>query len=77
MKSYNYRVLLKKEPEGGYTATVPILQGCISFGDTIDEAISNSREAIELYIETLKQCNEEIPNEESVLEYNLSINSDV
>lgn len=74
MKSYNYRILLRKEPEGGYTSTVPVLQGCISFGDTIDEAISNSKEAIELYIETLKQYNEEIPNEEDILKYNLSVN---
>lgn len=57
MKSYNYRILLRKEPEGGYTSTVPVLQGCVSFGETIDEAISNSKEAIELFIETLKQYN--------------------
>jgi len=75
MKSYNYKILLRKEPEGGYTVTVPVLQGCVSFGETIEEAISNSKEAIELYIETLKQYNEEIPNEEDVLEYNLSIST--
>ena len=67
MKSYNYKILLRKEPEGGYTVTVPVLQGCVSFGETIEEAISNSKEAIELFIETLKQYNEEIPNEEDVL----------
>ncbi len=77
MKSYNYRILLRKEPEGGYTVTVPALQGCVSFGATIEEAISNSKEAIELFIETLKQYNEDIPNEEGVLEYNLSIYSNV
>ena len=53
MKSYNYRILLRKEPEGGFTVTVPVLQGCISYGDTIDTAIENTKEAIELYIETL------------------------
>ena len=73
MKSYNYRILLIREPEGGYTVTVPALHGCISYGITIEEAIKNAKEAIELYIETLIEFNEEIPSEEDVLEYNLSI----
>lgn len=73
MKSLNYRIFLRKEPEGGFTVTVPVLQGCISYGTTIDEAIKNTREAIELYIETLKEYNEEIPSEEDILEYNLSV----
>lgn len=75
MKSHNYRIFLRKEPEGGYTVTVPVLQGCVSFGETIDEAIKNAKEAIELYIETLKEYKEEIPSEEDILEYNLSVNS--
>ncbi len=74
MKSHNYRILLRKEPEGGFTVTVPVLQGCISYGETIDEAIKNAKEAIELYIETLQEYKEEIPNEEDILEYNLSVN---
>ncbi|MFZ1320554.1 MAG: type II toxin-antitoxin system HicB family antitoxin [Ignavibacteria bacterium] len=74
MKSYNYRILLRKEPEGGFTVTVPVLQGCISYGDTIDTAIENTKEAIELYIETLIEYNEEIPSEDGILEYNLSVN---
>ncbi|MBV6477585.1 MAG: hypothetical protein HGGPFJEG_00324 [Ignavibacteria bacterium] len=75
MKVYNYRILLRKEPEGGFTVTVPLLQGCVSFGETIDDAIKNAGEAIELFIETLKQYGEEIPDEKDILEYNLTINS--
>ena len=50
----NYRVIFRKEPEGGYTVNVPSLPGCITFGDTIDEAIEMAKEAILLYIDSLK-----------------------
>ncbi|MDN3515686.1 MAG: type II toxin-antitoxin system HicB family antitoxin [Candidatus Brocadia sp.] len=75
MKLLNYRILLRKEPEGGYTVIVPTLPGCITFGDTIDEAIKMAKEAIELYIESLKIHGEEIPTEEDTLEYTLTIKS--
>jgi len=73
MKLLSYRILLRKEPEGGYTVIVPSLPGCITYGDTIEEAISMAKEAIELYIESLKKHGEEIPTEEGTLEYNLSV----
>jgi predicted RNase H-like HicB family nuclease len=44
-------VLLEPSEEGGYTVTVPSLPGCISQGDTREEALSNIREAILLYLE--------------------------
>jgi predicted RNase H-like HicB family nuclease len=53
MKQVTYRVLLNKEPEGGFTVTVPALPGCITFGETMDEVIINAKEAVELYIESL------------------------
>jgi len=49
-----YRVLFREEPEGGFTATVPTLPGCITYGQDIEEVKVNVREAIELYIESLK-----------------------
>ncbi|MDI6751544.1 MAG: type II toxin-antitoxin system HicB family antitoxin [bacterium] len=55
MKVLNYKILLKKEPEGGYTVVVPTLTGCVTYGETIEEAIKMAKEAIELYIESLKQ----------------------
>ena len=73
MRVLSYRVLLKKEPEGGYTVTVPSLPGCITYGETIDEAIKMVREAIELYIESLREHSEEIPTENETLEYMLAI----
>ncbi len=45
------RIVLEPRDEGGYTAYVPTLPGCISEGNSRDEALSNMREAIELYLE--------------------------
>ncbi len=73
MKVLNYRILLRKEPEGGYTVIVPSLPGCITFGETIEHAIEMAREAIELYLESLKEHGEEIPTEEGTLEYTLTV----
>jgi predicted RNase H-like HicB family nuclease len=75
MKILNYRILLRREPEGGFTVTAPSLPGCVTFGDTLDEAITMAREAIELYIESLRAHGEEVPTEENVLEYTLAVNT--
>ncbi|HEQ65287.1 MAG TPA: type II toxin-antitoxin system HicB family antitoxin [bacterium] len=69
----SYRILLRKEPEGGYTVTVPSLTGCITYGKTIEEAIEMAKEAIELYLESLKSHHEEIPTDEGTLEYTLTV----
>lgn len=45
------RVVLEPSDEGGFTAYVPSLPGCISEGETIEEAMANLREAVELYLE--------------------------
>jgi len=73
MKIASYRILLRKEPEGGFTVIVPSLPGCVTFGETIEEAIAMAREAIELYIESLVAHGEEIPSEEDTLEYTLMV----
>ena len=48
------KVYLERSEEGGYTAIVPSLPGCISEGDTKEEALKNIREAIELYLEPVE-----------------------
>ncbi len=73
MRVLNYRILLRKEPEGGYTVIVPSLPGCVTYGDTIEDAIKMAREAIELYLESLREHGEEIPTEETTLEYTLTV----
>ena len=62
MKVYNYSVVIEPD-ENGYHAYVPALNGCHSFGQTIDEAKVNITEAIQLHIEAMKEDGEKIPEE--------------
>jgi len=50
-----YHIVLERQDEGGYTAYVPELPGCISQGETQKEALCNIKEAIELYSEELTE----------------------
>lgn len=61
-----FTVLIELNEEGGYTITVPSLPGCVTQGDTLEEAIENVREAIAGYIETLKDLGKPIPMEVSL-----------
>jgi predicted RNase H-like HicB family nuclease len=45
------KVVLHEAEEGGYWATVPVLPGCVSEGETREEALANIREAIECYLD--------------------------
>ena len=58
-----YTVLIEKNEEGGYTVIVPSLPGCITQGDTWQEAIANAREAIVGYVEALKDIGKPVPVE--------------
>ncbi len=69
----SYRILLREEPEGGYTVFVPALPGCITYGENILEAMGMAREAVDLYLESLLAHGEEIPSEEHTLEYTLTV----
>ena len=73
MKQLTYKVLLNPEPEGGFTATVPSLPGCITYGETVDEAMLMAEEAIILYIDSLVAHNEKVPDETNMLEYAITI----
>lgn len=48
------KIVLEPSEEGGFTAYVPALPGCISEGDTTEEALANLREAVELYLEPVE-----------------------
>jgi predicted RNase H-like HicB family nuclease len=64
MREYQYTIILHPDSEqGGYTVTVPALPGCITEGDTKEEAIAMAKEAIQLYIESLIDDNQPIPEE--------------
>jgi predicted RNase H-like HicB family nuclease len=75
MKVLTYRVLLNEEPEGGFTISVPALPGCITYGDSLDRALSMAKEAIEGYIEVLREQGESIPDDSKTFEYSISIPS--
>lgn len=67
MTDYNYTVIIEREEDGGYHAFCPALRGCHSRGDTYEETIRNIREAITLYIESLKAHAEPIPTEDVII----------
>ena len=58
-----YKAIFEPQEEGGYTVTVPSLPGCISEGNTYEEALANIKEAIALYIESLQADGLPIPEE--------------
>ncbi len=59
-----YTVVLIPDPEmGGYTVTVPSLPGCITEGDTLDEALRNAREIIAFHLECLEEEGRPIPED--------------
>jgi predicted RNase H-like HicB family nuclease len=61
------KVVLEPSEEGGYTAIVPSLPGCISEGNDKEEALANIREAIELYLEPVDD-DQVIPANSEIIE---------
>jgi predicted RNase H-like HicB family nuclease len=64
-KVLQYTVLYTPEPEGGFTVTVPLLPGCVTYGKDLKEAKKMAEEAIRLYVESLQKHNETIPSEDN------------
>lgn len=56
-----YRVLLEQDEDGVFVAEVPSLPGCISQGETREQAVENIKEAIALYLESLAAHDEPVP----------------
>ncbi|MDO8690631.1 MAG: type II toxin-antitoxin system HicB family antitoxin [Dehalococcoidia bacterium] len=68
MENLEYTVVL--EPNGdepGYTVTVPALPGCVSCGETLEEALENIRDAIALWIRLAKKQGEPVPADTAVV----------
>lgn len=59
---HTFEVFLEPAEEGGFTVTCPALPGCISEGDTLEEALANIKDAIEAYLETLRRHNLPVPD---------------
>ena len=62
-----YTIIMHQAEEGGYWAEVPVLPGCYSQGESIEETMENIREAIETHLEALKEDQQEIPSEGKLL----------
>jgi len=60
------RVVLEPSNDGGYTVLVPALPGCVSEGDTREEALRNIQEAIQVYLEPVDDDSQAKPNAEVV-----------
>ena len=74
-KNKTYRIVLRKEPEGTYTAFVPSLPGCITWGETVELALEMAKDAIEGYIAVLKEEGEQVPDDNDTLEYSLQLSA--
>jgi antitoxin HicB len=61
-KVMDFKVVLEPDPDGGYVVCCPTLPGCYSQGDTLDEALENIREAIELCLEDMQAQSEPLPD---------------
>jgi antitoxin HicB len=64
---YHYNIILRPEPEGGFTAIVPALPGCVIHGRDLIEARKMAKDAISAYIESLGKHKEPIPNDDETL----------
>lgn len=60
---FTYTVVFEKAKEGGYIAYVPLLPGCMTQGETFEEAKENSKDAIAGYLSVLREDGDEIPVE--------------
>jgi len=65
-KEWEYTVIAYQDDDGGYWTDVPALPGTGSQGDTLEQAIENTKEAISLMIEYLRERGEPIPEPKSV-----------
>ena len=73
MKNATFPIVIQKEPAGGYTVINPLLVGCYSQGDTLEEALENIKEATSLCLEELAETDTNISFENtSIHTLNLS-----
>ncbi|MGH9742200.1 MAG: type II toxin-antitoxin system HicB family antitoxin [Candidatus Acidiferrum sp.] len=68
MNALDFKVFLERDEDyDGYVVVCPSLQGCYSQGKTVEEALANIREAIELCLEDMESRGESIPNPSNIL----------
>lgn len=70
---FTFKLHLQPEPDGGFTVLVPALPGCITHGDTFEEAVEMAQDAISLYIEELKSQGIAIIDDSNSIDYALKL----
>lgn len=68
MRILNFTVVMTPDVTGGYVVTCPALPGLVTEGETLEEARAMATDAIQLYLESLKEHGEPIPTDESITE---------
>ncbi len=66
MPDYKFTVVVEQDEDGFYVASVPLLQGCYTQGETYEEALANIKDAIRLHIEARRDLGEPVPIEVAV-----------
>jgi len=64
---YHFNIVLRPEPEGGFTASVPALPGCVTYGRTLAEAKKMAKDAVSGYIESLRKHGDAVPTDDETL----------
>jgi antitoxin HicB len=77
MSNRTFRVVINKDPDGGYVADVPTLKHCISYGDTIEEAMENIQEAVEGVLLVMEEEGLPIFDDSHSIEFTLTLPSDL
>jgi predicted RNase H-like HicB family nuclease len=67
MRYYDFKVLLEPDESGGYVVSCPMLPGCYSQGESVEEAMANIKEAIELTLEDMRERGEAVPDSSRTL----------
>ncbi len=70
---YHFNIILRPEPEGGFTALVPALPGCVTYGRTLAEARKMAKDAALGYVESLRKHGEPIPVDNETLVTSLDL----
>lgn len=66
MKAYTYRIIIEPDENNTFHAFVPALPGCHTWGETLEHARRNIRDAIDVYLRSLKADGEPIPEDKGI-----------
>ena len=66
MPTYRYSIVVERDEDGLYVASVPVLQGCYTQGKSYEEAVENIKDAIRVHIEARRELGEPIPMEVAI-----------